>query len=84
LIATTKTATGLEVEARLDTRGYPTKVRVTEEQMGRVRLHPHEFRGEWNYSIEPIATRLPDKLIVLTTDRDFEALSDLAIENWVV
>jgi tRNA(fMet)-specific endonuclease VapC len=24
------------------------------------------------------------KLIVLTTDRDFEALSDLAVENWVV
>ena len=24
------------------------------------------------------------KLIVLTTDRDFQALSDLAIENWAV
>ena len=24
------------------------------------------------------------KLIVLTTDRDFEALSDLAVENWAV
>ena len=23
------------------------------------------------------------KLIILTTDRDFEALSDLAVENWV-
>ncbi|MBV8311812.1 MAG: type II toxin-antitoxin system VapC family toxin [Planctomycetaceae bacterium] len=24
------------------------------------------------------------KLIVLTTDRDFEALADLAVENWAV
>jgi tRNA(fMet)-specific endonuclease VapC len=24
------------------------------------------------------------KLALLTTDRDFEALSDLAVENWVV
>jgi tRNA(fMet)-specific endonuclease VapC len=24
------------------------------------------------------------KLIILTTDRDFEAISDLAVENWVV
>ena len=53
LIAATQTATGLEVEARLDTGNYPTKVKVTKEQMQRVRLHPHEFHGEWNYTIKP-------------------------------
>jgi hypothetical protein len=53
LIAATTTATGLEVEAHLDTRSYPTKIKVTKEQMGRVRLHPHEFHGKWNYTIEP-------------------------------
>jgi predicted nucleic acid-binding protein len=24
------------------------------------------------------------KLIILTTDRDFEALTDLRVENWVI
>ena len=55
LIAATRTATGLEVEARLDPGSYPTKVKVTKQQMERVRLHPHEFHGEWNYTIEPRA-----------------------------
>ena len=54
LIAATTTATGLEVEAHLDTRSYPTKIKVTKEQMGRVRLHPPtSSNGEWNYTIEP-------------------------------
>ena len=53
LISATRTARGLEVEARLDTRTYPTKVKVTKQQMERVRLHPHEFHGEWNYTIRP-------------------------------
>jgi DDE family transposase len=56
LIAATRTATGLEVEARLDPRNYPTKVKVTKEQMKRVQLHPHEFHGEWNYTVKPVAT----------------------------
>ena len=53
LIAATKTATGLEIEARLDTQSYPTKVKVTKEQMDQVLLHPHDFHGEWNYTIKP-------------------------------
>jgi transposase len=57
LIAATRTATGLEVEARLDTGSYPTKVKVSKEQMDQVRLRPHEFHGEWNYTIEPVAIK---------------------------
>jgi transposase len=57
LIAATATATGLEVEARLDAGSYPTKVKVSKEQMEQVRLHPHEFHGEWNYTIEPAAIK---------------------------
>jgi transposase len=53
LISATMTATGLEVEAHLDTRSYPTKIKVTKQQMERVRLRPHEFHGNWNYTIEP-------------------------------
>ena len=53
LIAATGTATGSEVEARLDLGSYPTEVEVSKEQMKPVRLGPHEFHGEWNYTIEP-------------------------------
>ncbi len=58
LIAATRTATGLEVEARLDMGSYPTKVKVSKEQMKQVRLKPHEFHGEWNYTIEPRGSKL--------------------------
>jgi hypothetical protein len=62
LIAATRTATGLEVEAHLDTGSYPTKVKVSKEQMGLVRLRPHNFHGEWNYTITPVATTRGRKL----------------------
>ena len=53
LISATTPATGLEVEAHLDTRSYPTKIKVTKQQMEQVRLRPHDFHGKWNYTIEP-------------------------------
>jgi Rhodopirellula transposase DDE domain len=62
LISATTTATGLEVEARLDMGSYPTKVKVTKKQMEQVRLHPHDFHGEWNYTIEPAAAGRHHKL----------------------
>ena len=43
---------------------YPTKVKVSKEQMEQVRLHPHEFHGEWNYTIEPAAIKRRQKEIV--------------------
>jgi hypothetical protein len=52
LIGTTTTATGLRVQADLDTEVYPTKVKVTDEQLATVDLHPHHFHGEWNYTIK--------------------------------
>lgn len=51
LIAATTTETGLRVQADLDTNVYPTKVKVTDEQLANVNLHPHDFHGEWNYTI---------------------------------
>jgi len=52
LIAATTTEAGLRVQADLDTNVYPTKVKVTDEQLATVNLHPHQFHGEWNYTIE--------------------------------
>jgi transposase len=53
LIGETTTRTGLEVQAELDKRKYPTKVKVTDEEMKRVKIRAHKFHGEWNYSINP-------------------------------
>lgn len=53
LIGATVTKTGLKVKARLDKGKYPTKVKVTAEQMRALNIKPHEFHGEWNYTIIP-------------------------------
>jgi hypothetical protein len=53
LIATTTTRTGLIVKAALDTNHYPTKLKVSDEQLERLRLTRHEFHGDWNYTLSP-------------------------------
>ena len=52
LIANTTTTTGLTVRARLDRRNYPIKVTVSDEELDAVRLKPHPFHGEWNYTVQ--------------------------------
>jgi len=51
-IAATKTATGLEVFARLDENEYP-KVEVTDAELAAVNITRHTFHPEWNYTIKP-------------------------------
>jgi hypothetical protein len=53
LIAHTTTATGLIVRAALDSRQYETGIKVSDEELARLRLPPAKFHGEWNYSIAP-------------------------------
>ncbi len=53
LIGETTTSIGLKVKAQLDKRRYPVKVKVTDEEMKIVKIRPHKFHGEWNYSINP-------------------------------
>ncbi len=53
LIANTTTRTGLIVKAALDTNTYPTEIKVTDEQLGHIRLKRHDFHGEWNYTLSP-------------------------------
>ena len=53
LIAHTRTKTGLVVRAALDCTMYPTKEKVTQEQLKLVRLTRATFHGEWNYTISP-------------------------------
>jgi hypothetical protein len=53
LISSTKTKTGLKVYARLDPKTYPTKVKVTDEQLSAINIEGDEFHPEWNYTITP-------------------------------
>jgi hypothetical protein len=53
LIASTTTKTGLLVLAALDTNVYETGIKVSDEEMAKLRLTRCEFHGEWNYIIAP-------------------------------
>ena len=53
LIGKTSTRQGLRVKAKFDKRKYPTKVKISDQEMKQVKLKPHNFHGEWNYSISP-------------------------------
>jgi len=53
LIASTTTTKGLTVKAAIDTNQYDTKVKVTNEELGRIRIKKHAFHGDWNYTISP-------------------------------
>lgn len=51
LIANTRTRTGLNVHAELDTGTYPIGTKVSDEQFSSVRIERDAFHGEWNYLI---------------------------------
>ncbi len=53
LIGNTRTAAGLRVKAKLDSRKYETGVEITTAQMRKLALRPHGFHGEWNYELQP-------------------------------
>lgn len=53
LIAGTSNEKGLKVKCELDKHIYPPKIKVSDEQMSEIRLVPHPFHGEWNYTIKP-------------------------------
>ena len=43
----------MKVKAKLDTRKYPLKIKVSNEEMASLNIEPHKFHGEWNYTIKP-------------------------------
>jgi hypothetical protein len=53
LIAATTTSTGMKVYAQLDTRPYPTRIAVTDDQLAAVNITRDPFHGDWNYRITP-------------------------------
>lgn len=55
LIGATRTATGLQVKAKLDTRYYEAGVKITDDEMESINLQTHRTNPEWNYTISPLA-----------------------------
>jgi hypothetical protein len=57
-IAATTTDAGLKVRAELDESKYPKGVKVSDAELAAIRLKPHSFHGDWNYTIMAIVERL--------------------------
>lgn len=53
LIGSVRTRGGLTVKAKLDTRAYPTGIKVPDSEMDRLLITPETFHGEWNYTVHP-------------------------------
>jgi transposase len=51
LIGKTTTESGLKVEAMLDMNAYPTKIKISDDELAKVNIKKHKFHGEWNYTI---------------------------------
>jgi transposase len=53
LIAATTTKTGLTVQASYDPGWYPTGEKISNKDFAAIPLEPHDWHGDWNYTIRP-------------------------------
>lgn len=53
LIGSTTTDAGLRVRSEIDRGKYPMGVAVPDQHMARIKLVPHAFHGDWNYTVHP-------------------------------
>jgi transposase len=51
LIAATTTTTGLTVQASHDPEWYATGVKISDAELATLPIAPHDWHGEWNYTI---------------------------------
>jgi hypothetical protein len=52
-IRTTRTESGLTVNAYLIPEHYDTGIKISDAEMRRLNLVPHELFGRWNYTVRP-------------------------------
>jgi transposase len=57
LIAATSNRAGLRVRAKLDTKTYPTGVKVPAAEIETINLKTAPFHGDWNYTLMPTVVR---------------------------
>ena len=53
LITSTKTKTGLTIQARLDKKIYNKGIKISKIEMEKLNIYKDKFHGEWNYTIKP-------------------------------
>jgi hypothetical protein len=53
LIAATTTQAGLKVRCEIEANTYPKGVKVEDDEMAALKIRPHDFHSEWNYTISP-------------------------------
>lgn len=56
LIGATRTRTGLQVKAVLDTHSYETGVKVSRADFDELHVRGHRFHPDWNYTLVPRVT----------------------------
>ena len=57
LIGAMRTTTRPRVRCELDRGTYPKGHAISDEQLAALRLTPHRFHGDWNYTVHPIRWR---------------------------
>ena len=45
------------MKAALHTRHYDTAIQVSDAEFAQLQLTPHDFHGDWNYTIRPTTIR---------------------------
>ena len=50
---TTRTESGLTVNAYLIPENYETGIKIPDAEMRRLNLVPHDMLGSWNYTVRP-------------------------------
>ena len=53
LIGATSTKQGLKVTAKREDKVYEKGIKISDEEMHKLKITRHEFHGEWNYTIRP-------------------------------
>jgi hypothetical protein len=53
LIGATSTRQGLKVVAKREDKVYEKGIKISDEEMNKLKITRHNFHGEWNYTIKP-------------------------------
>lgn len=53
LIGAISTKQGLKVTAKREDKIYEKSIKISDEEMNKLKITRHEFHGEWNYTIKP-------------------------------
>jgi hypothetical protein len=53
LISGTTTSKGLLIKSKIDEGVYEKGIKITDEELSKIKIKQNDFHGEWNYSIVP-------------------------------